>query len=132
MKRILAVLALVTLAAISLFAMDAANKPYQYTAVTTTAATAIIPASGQAQRYSHLVSLMITTTNTSISTLTISDGTNTVAVFDFPNSAAAPPSPFIFQPTYPVQQSAPNLAWTITASNVTGGPYHVTAQYAVN
>jgi hypothetical protein len=111
--------------------MDATSKPYSYTAVTGTGAVAIIPASGQSNRYCHLVSLIITTQNVVAGTLTLSDGTNTVATFDFPNSAAAPKQPFVLQLEMPLQQSVPNLAWTLTASANASG-YHCTAQYACN
>ncbi len=112
--------------------MDSQNiLPVQQSAVSGTGATAIIGASGQANRFRHLASLIITTTNAAASTLTISDGTKTVAVINYPNAALAPGAPFVFEPTFPVEQSVANAAWTLTPSANASG-YNVTAQYVEN
>ena len=112
--------------------MDNQNiLPVQYSAPSGTGATTVINASGQANRYRHLVSLLITTINAVAGTLTISDGSKTVAVINYPNAALAPGAPFVFQPTFPLEQSGPNAAWTITPS-VNASGYNVTAQYVEN
>jgi hypothetical protein len=112
--------------------MDSQNiLPVQQTNVTGTSAVVIIPASGNVARYRHLVSLIITTLNAAVATITISDGSKTVAVLNFPSTAAVPTQPFVFQPTNPIAQSQPNLAWTMTVSANTGG-CEVTAQYVEN
>jgi hypothetical protein len=112
--------------------MDSQNiLPVQQSAPAGTGATTIIGASGQANRYHHLVSLIITTANAVAGTLTISDGSKTVAILNYPNAASAPAVPLVFQPTFPVEQSSPNLAWTITPSANASG-YNVTAQYVEN
>jgi hypothetical protein len=112
--------------------MDSQNiLPVQQSAPSGTGATTIISASGNAARYRHLVSLTITTTNAAAATLTISDGSKTVAVINYPNAALAPAAPFVFEPTFPIEQSSANAAWTITPSANASG-YNVTAQYVEN
>lgn len=112
--------------------MDNQNiLPVQQSAPAGTGATTILNASGQANRYRHLVALIITTINAVAATLTISDGTKTVAVINYPNAALAPAEPFVFQPTFPIEQSSPNAAWTITPS-VNASGFNVTAQYVEN
>ena len=112
--------------------MDSQNiLPVQQSAPAGTGATAIINASGNTIRYRHLVSLIITTINAVAGTLTISDGSKTVAILNYPNAASAPAVPFVFHPNFPVEQSSPNSAWTITPSANASG-YNVTAQYVEN
>lgn len=112
--------------------MDSQNiLPVVQTAVAGTGAVTIIKATGRTNSYRHLVALIITTINAAAATLTLSDGTTTVAVLNYPNAAAAPAGPFVFQPTFPIEQSAPNAAWTLTAS-VNASGFNVTAQYVEN
>lgn len=112
--------------------MDGQNiLPVIQTNATGTGAVTIIPASGRSNAFRHLVALIITTVNAAIATLTISDGTKTVAVLNYPNAASAPGTPFVFQPNFPIEQSAANAAWTITAS-VNASGFNVTAQYVDN
>lgn len=112
--------------------MDATRiLPYQYTSVNSSSAVTVINASGNSERYRHLASLLITTTGTAATTLTLSDGTKTVAVINYPDAAAVPGSPFIWQPSDLIAQSAPNAAWTITPSANTN-TYNVTVQYVEN
>jgi hypothetical protein len=94
-----------------------------------TSATTIINASGVNFRYRDLASLTITTPNAAASVITVSDGTKTVLVLNYPNAAAAPASALqiAFEP--PLQQSGNgNAAWTFTPS-VNASGYNVTAQY---
>jgi hypothetical protein len=103
--------------------------PVVQTAVNGTGATTILPASNDSKVYRDLVSLTITTQNAAASVLTISDGNKTVLSLDFPNAALAPSYPiFLNFADVPLQQSKPNLAWSMTPS-VNGGSYRVTAQY---
>lgn len=112
--------------------MDGQNiLPNVQTAVAGTGAVSIIPASGNAERYRHLVSLIITTINAAAGTLTVSDGTKTVLVLNYPNAASAPTVPISLRFPFPLSQSQPNAAWTITASANASG-YSVTAQYVEN
>lgn len=109
--------------------MDSQNiLPSQQSAPAGTGATTIISASSNSIRYRHLVSLLITTANAAAATLTISDGTKTIAVLNYPNAAVAPGSPFVFHPNFPIEQNVPNLAWTLTPSANASG-FNVTAQY---
>jgi len=104
--------------------------PVVQTAVNGTGATTILPASGDAKVYRDLVSLVITTQNAAAATLTISDGTKTVYVVDFPNAAVAPSYPFILNfADVPIQQSKANQPWQMTPS-ANAGTFRVTAQYA--
>ncbi len=112
--------------------MDSQNiVPSQQSAPAGTGATTIINASNNSIRYRHLVALLITTINAAAGTLTISDGSKTVAVINYPNAALAPAAPFVFEPNFPLEQSSPNAAWTITPS-VNASGYNVTAQYVEN
>ena len=95
------------------------------TTVAGTGAVSIVPASGDPfEGMRHLRGLVITTPNAAAATLTLSDGTQTVAIFDYPNAAVAPAAPLVV--TVPLPQSKSNAAWTITAS-VNASGYHVTA-----
>ncbi|MGA9305630.1 MAG: hypothetical protein WBW31_09540 [Candidatus Sulfotelmatobacter sp.] len=96
------------------------------TSVTATVPAQYLPATSGAvgSVYTHLVSLSISSTNTAAATLTLSDGTNTVATFNYPAAATS----FTFQPANPITQTAANLAWTLTAS-VNASGYSVTAVY---
>lgn len=104
--------------------------PVVQTNVATTGATSILPASGDSKVYRDLVSLVITSTNAAAATLTITDGTKTVFVLNYPNAAVAPGQAMVLQfNDIPVQQSRGNLAWLLTASANASG-FNVTAQYA--
>jgi hypothetical protein len=100
------------------------------TTVSGTGAVSILPASGNSLIYRDLVGITISTTNAAAAgTLTLSDGTRTAMVIDYPNtSTAAPQAPIDFDFDPPLQQSVANQAWTITAS-ANAGNYHVNAQY---
>lgn len=112
--------------------MDSQNiLPVVQTAVAGTGAVTIIPASGNGARYRHLVALIVTTTNAAAGTLTVSDGTKTVLVLNYPNAASAPGVPISLRLSFPLEQTAPNTAWTVTASANASG-YNVTAQYVEN
>lgn len=102
--------------------------PSQQTNVAGTGAVAIIAASGAAGSFRDLLSLVITTTNAVAGTLTISDGTKTVFVLNFPDAALAPGAPLVVLLQQPIQQTTSNTAWTITASANASG-YNVTAQF---
>lgn len=105
------------------------QAPAVQTNVTGTAAVTILPASGNAELYCDLVSLIVTTVNAAAGTLTVSDGSKTVLVLNYPNAALAPGTPMVLNfCDVPLEQSKPNAAWTITAS-VNGTSYNVTAQY---
>jgi len=94
-----------------------------------TGATTILAASGNGAIYRDLVSLVITTVNAAAATLTISDGTKTVMVLNYPNAASAPTTPLALQfCDVPLGQSKPNAAWTITPSANSSG-FNITAQY---
>ena len=69
---------------------NAQQAPAVQTNVSGTGAVTIIPASGSSTESRDLVTLIITTTNAAAATVTISDGTKTVAVLNYPNTAAAP------------------------------------------
>jgi hypothetical protein len=97
-------------------------------AVAGTGAVTFLPASGNATIYRDIASLTITTPNAAAATLTISDGNKTVAIFNYPDAAAAPSAPFIVTFDTPLAQSLPNKAWTITAS-VNASGFNVTTQY---
>jgi hypothetical protein len=96
------------------------------TSVTATVPAFQLPGSSGAVGavFTHLVSLSISSTNTAAATLTLSDGTNTVATFNYPASATS----FTYQPANPITQTAANLAWTLTAS-VNASGFSVTAVY---
>jgi hypothetical protein len=98
------------------------------TTVSGTGAVAILPASGNNAIYRDIVGITITTVNVQAGTLTFSDGTKTVMVVDFPDSAAAPSAPLDFDYDPPLQQSVANQAWTVTAS-VNATNYHVNVQF---
>lgn len=103
--------------------------PAVRTAVAGTGAVSILAASGLNFRYRDLVSLIITTPNAVAATLTLNDGSKVVGVYDYPDAAAAPPSPLIITFDTPLQQSGNgNAAWTLTAS-VNASGFNVTAQY---
>jgi hypothetical protein len=103
--------------------------PVVQTTASGTGATTIIPASGNAAIYRDLVSLVITTANAAAATLTISDGTKTVFILDYPDAALAPGTPLQLEfCDVPIAQSKPNTSWTITPS-VNGTNFHITAQY---
>ena len=90
-----------------------------------TSANTIVPANGDANEGTrHLRGLIVTTPNAAAATLTLSDGTQTVAVFDYPNAAVAPAAPLVVN--VPLPQSKANAAWTLQASANASG-YHVTA-----
>lgn len=108
--------------------LSAQSHVTQTNATGTTAVT-IIPASGDALVYRDLAALVITTINAAAATLTISDGTKTVAVLNYPNAALAPGAPLVIPfGDVPLPQSVGNLAWTITA-NVNASGFQVTAQW---
>lgn len=98
------------------------------TAVAGTGAVSILPASGNASTYRDICGITITTPNAAAGTLTISDGTKTVAVLNYPNAAVAPADPLDFDFDPPWQQSVANQAWTITAS-VNASGYNVNVQF---
>lgn len=103
--------------------------PVQQTNVTGTGAVTILPASGTNFRYRDLTSIIVTTPNAAAATLTLSDGSKTVAVFNYPNSANAPGSPLALSFDPPIEQAGNgNAAWTITAS-VNASGFNVTAGY---
>lgn len=105
--------------------------PIVQTAVAGTGAVTIIPvgAAGVNFRYRDLVALIITTPNAAAATLTISDGTKTTHVINYPNGALAPGTPYIDHYDPPIEQSGNgNAAWTITAS-VNASGFNVSAQY---
>lgn len=104
--------------------------PFQQSAPSGTGATTIISIgpSGSSTRYRDLVSLTITTVNAAASVLTISDGTKNALLLNYPNAAAAPSTPLQLYFDPPLQQSAGNLAWTLTPS-VNASGYNVTAQF---
>lgn len=102
--------------------------PAVQTNVAGTGAVSILPASGNAAIYRDIVALIITTSNAAAATLTLSDGTKNVGVFNYPNAASAPSTPFIVPLETPLAQSKPNAAWTLTASANASG-FNVTAQY---
>jgi hypothetical protein len=111
-----------------------ANYQYaraQQTNVSGTGAVNIInvPVASSNFRFRDMVSLTITTTNAAAATLTISDGTATPMVLNYPNAASAPTFALqlFFDP--PLQQTGlGNLAWTCTAS-VNASGFNVTAQF---
>lgn len=106
-------------------------EPCQFTACSGTGANNILPASGATESFTDLIGLIITTPNAAASVLTISDGNKTVFTLNYPNSAAAPSTPFVFTPDTPIQQSGTgNTAWTLTAS-VNASGFNVTAQYRI-
>jgi hypothetical protein len=102
----------------------------QQTAVAGTGAVAIVPASGTANVFRDLAGLIISTVNTAIAALTISDGSKAVMVLNYPNVVAtAQFAPFVALFDPPIQQSGNgNAAWTLTAS-VNGVSFNVTAQW---
>lgn len=109
---------------------DVKMAPAVQTAVAGTAAVTIIPASGNPFGCRDLVSLIITTANAAACVITISDGTKTVLTLNYPNAASAPGTPLVIQfCDVPLQQTAGNLAWTITCS-VNASGFNVNAQYA--
>jgi hypothetical protein len=88
-----------------------------------------VPAASSNFRFRDMVCLTVTTTNAAAATLTISDGTATPMVLNYPNAASAPTTPMqlFFDP--PLQQTGlGNLAWTLTAS-VNASGFNVTAQF---
>lgn len=100
---------------------------YTQTTVTGTGAVTVVAASGDALVYRDLIALIITTPNAAAATLTLKDGTATVAVLNYPNAAAAPTTPLIVElADMPLMAAAGNTAWTITAS-VNGTNFQVTA-----
>ena len=105
--------------------------PCQQANATGTGATTIVSAgpAGTNYRYRDIVKLIITTANLVASTLTISDGTKTVGVFNYPNAALAPGTPLVLDFDPPLEQSGVgNAAWTITPS-VNASSYNITAQF---
>lgn len=109
--------------------LESKRTVVQQTAVAGTGAVTIIPASGDSSVYRDLVSLVVTTINAAAATLTVSDGTKTVAVINYPNAAAAPTTPLVLQfADVPLAQSKSNAAWTVTAS-VNASGFNVTAQF---
>lgn len=98
------------------------------TNVSGTGAVSILPASGNNAIYRDIVSLVITTPNAAAATLTLSDGSKTVGVYDYPDAAVAPGAPLVITFDTPLAQSKANQAWTITAS-VNASGFNVTAQY---
>jgi hypothetical protein len=99
-----------------------------YTNVSGTGAVSIIPASGNATTKRNLCALVITTANAAAATLTLNDGSGTVAVLNFPDAAVAPGAPFVLVLHIPLRQTAPNTAWTLTAS-VNASGFNVTAEF---
>jgi hypothetical protein len=99
------------------------------TSVAGTGAVTILPASGNASTYRDICGFTISTTNSAAAaTLTISDGTKTVMVLNYPNAAAVPSQPLDCDFDPPLQQSTPNQPWTITAS-VNANGYQVNVQF---
>lgn len=97
------------------------------TAVAGTGAVNIVPASGNAgDAPRHIKQLIITTVNAAAATLTVSDGSRTAAVINYPNSAAAPLLPAVVGP---LPSSKSNAAWTVTAS-VNASGFNVTAVWS--
>ena len=109
--------------------VQAQFAPVVQTNVTGTGAVSILPASGINFRYRDLVGLVITTTNAAAATITISDGTKTVLVLNYPASAAVPTVPLVVSfGDVPLAQSVGNAAWTATVSANASG-VNVSAQY---
>lgn len=104
------------------------STPVQ-TNVSGTGAATIVPASGVSTQFRDLSGLVVTTANAAAATLTVSDGTKTVGVFNYPNAASAPSSPLALFFDPPMQQSVANAGWTLTAS-VNASNFNVTALYA--
>lgn len=93
-----------------------------------TAETTIVTADPSSRN--NLTSLVITTLNAAVATLTVRDATTgTVkAILDYPDAASLPTAPLVINMDPPWQQTAPNNNWTIQASaNVSG--YKITAGY---
>ena len=96
------------------------------TVVNSVAAVTIVAASGDGLVYRDLVGLIVTTALATAGTLTLSDGTKTVAVLNFPDAALAPQHPLVIpMGDMPLPQSVANAVWQITASQT--GVYNVTA-----
>lgn len=101
----------------------------QQTAIASgTAETTIVTADPSCRR--NLVGLVITTVNAAIGTLTLRDATGGVVkgIFNYPNAASAPATPFVVTFDPPLQQNAINTAWTIQAS-VAAGAINITASF---
>lgn len=136
MKKLPLAIVLIGTVSFALLAMGAKAPtvaqftPVQQTNVTGTGSVTIIAASGTNNRYRDLVGLTVTTINSAAATLTISDGTKTVFVLNYPNAASAPGTPLVIQFDPPIQQSnIGNAAWTATAAAVNASGYNVTAQF---
>jgi hypothetical protein len=93
-----------------------------------TAETTIVAADPNFRR--NLSGLVITTLNAAASTLTLRDSAAglTKAVFDYPNAAAVPTTPFIVNFDPPLQQDTKNTTWTIQASASATG-FKITALF---
>lgn len=99
--------------------------------VAATSETTLIAAGG-AGVFNDIIGIIITTAGAAAQTITVKDGTagTTRAVFNYPNAALAPASPFQAVFPVPLPQSAANANWTVTQSVATACNY--TFLYAKN
>jgi hypothetical protein len=93
-----------------------------------TAETTIVSADPNFRR--NLTGLVITTLNAIAGTITLRDSTaGTIrAVFDYPNAAVVPSTPFLVEFDPPMLQSLPNNNWTLQASANANG-YKITTAF---
>jgi hypothetical protein len=105
---------------------DKANN--QFTAIAGTGETTIVTADPGYKN--AITSILISTPNAAVSTLTLRDGTGgtTKHVFNYPNTAAAPLAPVevMFDP--PLCAEAKNTNWTMQAS-VNASGFNVTVNF---
>lgn len=96
----------------------------QQTNVAVNTETTIITAGGVGV-FNDLIGLIITTAGAAAQTITIKDATagTTRFIFNYPNAAIAPGSPFLFMPSFAIPQAAANANWTVTQSVATACNY---------
>jgi hypothetical protein len=86
-------------------------------AASSVAETTIVTADPNFRR--NLTSLIVTTINAAVATLTLRDATagTTIAILDYPNATSAPTTPLVLNFDPPLQQqTAKNSNWTLQAS----------------
>jgi len=110
------------------------NVSVQQTTISASTAETTIVTAGAAGVFNDIASIIISTPNAAVSTLTLRDATGSGtarAILDFPDAVAAPPGVMQLNFVPPMPQAAAANNWTLQAS-ANASSYHVTVVFVKN